>query len=156
MFIMWIFRASYESCGSSLAIIVGAAGFIQSAYSFLPLLRPLSCFLFLVMVLKKNRCMGLFIYPVFGVIYLGIGFGSFGISLVEGMNFSAWEYYRDTGAFLISFVLLAHGRVGFFLKCTFAGKGLKRAGWRLIISLRIKRWRNYSAAWPERLFFVWF
>ena len=32
---------------AALAIIVGAAGFIQSAYSFLPLLRPLSCFYFL-------------------------------------------------------------------------------------------------------------
>lgn len=73
---------------AALAIIVGAAGFYSIRIFFSAIVASFILLLFLVMVLKKNRCMGLSI-PFLASFIWGSGSVHWHF-FVEGMNFSAW------------------------------------------------------------------
>lgn len=73
---------------AALAIIVGAAGFYSIRIFFSAIVASFILLLFLVMVLKKNRCMGLFI-PFLALFIWGSGSVHW-YFFVEGMNFSEW------------------------------------------------------------------
>lgn len=90
---------------AALAIIVGAAGFYSIRIFFSAIAASFILLLFLVMVLKKEQMHGL-IYTVFGVIYLGIGFGS--LAFLRGGNelLGMGSITVTPGAFLISFALI--------------------------------------------------
>ena len=90
---------------AALAIIVGAAGFYSIRIFFSAIVASFILLLFLVMVLKKEQMHGL-IYTVFGVIYLGIGFGS--LAFLRGGNelLGMGSITVTPGAFLISFALI--------------------------------------------------
>ena len=96
---------------AALAIIVGAAGFYSIRIFFSAIVASFILLLFLVMVLKKEQVHGL-IYTVFGVIYLGIGFGS--LAFLRGGNelLGMGSITVTPGAFLISFAYFAGKRFG--------------------------------------------
>ena len=90
---------------AALAIIVGAAGFYSIRIFFSAIVASFILLLFLVMVLKKEQVHGL-IYTVFGVIYLGIGFGS--LAFLRGGNelLGMGSITVTSGAFPILFALI--------------------------------------------------
>ena len=78
---------------------------IPAVAAFSAIVASFILLLFLVMVLKKEQVHGL-IYTVFGVIYLGIGFGS--LAFLRGGNelLGMGSITVTPGAFLISFALI--------------------------------------------------
>lgn len=89
---------------AALAIIVGAAGFYSIRIFFSAIVASFILLLFLVMVLKRTGAWA-YLYR-FGVIYLGIGFGS--LAFLRGGNelLGMGSITVTPGAFLISFALI--------------------------------------------------
>lgn len=90
---------------AALAVIVGASGFYSLRIFLSAIIMSFILLLFLVTVLKKEQMHGL-VYTVFGVIYLGIGFGA--LAFLRGGNelLGIGSITMTPGIFLILFALI--------------------------------------------------